>query len=201
MWIESFEDYRKACPHLVNVCLQHIMKLCADHLSECYSIYTYRYFLYSFSEVCLLTWESQERQHLLGVLVGRLEPHVPKWATSMISTMKPNDLALFPLRGYIAMIVVDRNYRRTGIGSSLVRLFIERVHHFSGTEIVLETEISNLASLCLYRQLGFRKEKRLFRYYLNGSDAFRLFYDIRLESSSSSTGLPSLKELFSSCHI
>lgn len=41
-------------------------------------------------------------------------------------------------------------------------------------EIVLETEYDNHAALSLYESLGFIREKRLHRFYLNGKDAFRL---------------------------
>ncbi len=41
-------------------------------------------------------------------------------------------------------------------------------------EVVLEAEASNVSALSLYTKLGFVKETRLPRYYLNGSDAFRL---------------------------
>jgi peptide alpha-N-acetyltransferase len=41
-------------------------------------------------------------------------------------------------------------------------------------QIVLETEVTNTASLRLYERLGFLRSKRLHRYYLNGSTAFRL---------------------------
>lgn len=41
-------------------------------------------------------------------------------------------------------------------------------------EIVLETEVTNTASLKLYERLGFLRSKRLHRYYLNGNAAFRL---------------------------
>lgn len=41
-------------------------------------------------------------------------------------------------------------------------------------EVVLETEITNKAALALYENLGFIKDKRLHRYYMNGVDAFRL---------------------------
>ena len=41
-------------------------------------------------------------------------------------------------------------------------------------EVVLETEITNTAALRLYENLGFIRDKRLHRYYLNGQDAFRL---------------------------
>ena len=41
-------------------------------------------------------------------------------------------------------------------------------------QVVLETEITNKAALRLYENLGFIRDKRLFRYYLNGVDALRL---------------------------
>lgn len=41
-------------------------------------------------------------------------------------------------------------------------------------EVVLEAEESNVAAIRLYEGLGFLRDKRLRRYYLNGSDAFRL---------------------------
>lgn len=41
-------------------------------------------------------------------------------------------------------------------------------------QVVLETEITNQAALHLYENLGFVRDKRLFRYYLNGVDALRL---------------------------
>jgi hypothetical protein len=41
-------------------------------------------------------------------------------------------------------------------------------------EVVLETECSNTGALRLYENLGFFRDKRLLRYYLNGGDAFRL---------------------------
>ena len=39
---------------------------------------------------------------------------------------------------------------------------------------MLETEVTNAASLRLYERLGFIRSKRLHRYYLNGNTAFRL---------------------------
>lgn len=41
-------------------------------------------------------------------------------------------------------------------------------------QIVLETEVSNKGALSLYQRLGFIRLKRLHRFYLNSSDAFRL---------------------------
>jgi len=78
------------------------------------------------------------------------------------------------LRGYIAMLAVDSSYRHRHIGSSLVSLSISRMVSEGCDLIVLETEVSNKAALGLYERLGFVRDSRLTRYYLNGGDAFRL---------------------------
>lgn len=77
-------------------------------------------------------------------------------------------------RGYIAMLAVDKNYRKNGIGSTLVRRAIQEMISGDADEVVLETEITNKPALRLYEALGFVRDKRLFRYYLNGVDALRL---------------------------
>lgn len=41
-------------------------------------------------------------------------------------------------------------------------------------EVMLETEVTNTAAVRLYENRGFFREKRLYRFYLNGNDAFRL---------------------------
>merc|ERR1712210_339798 len=73
-------------------------------------------------------------------------------------------------RGYIAMLAVDQSFRKRKIGSTLVKKAIEAMVE----EEVLETEITNKPALRLYEALGFVRDKRLFRYYLNGVDASRL---------------------------
>lgn len=41
-------------------------------------------------------------------------------------------------------------------------------------QVTLEAEVTNKGALALYGRLGFIRAKRLYRYYLNGVDAFRL---------------------------
>lgn len=41
-------------------------------------------------------------------------------------------------------------------------------------QVTLEAEVTNKGALALYGRLGFIRSKRLYRYYLNGVDAFRL---------------------------
>ena len=41
-------------------------------------------------------------------------------------------------------------------------------------QVMLETEVTNKSALRLYERLGFTRDERLLKYYLNGVDAFRL---------------------------
>lgn len=136
-----------------------IRALIDKDLSEPYSIFTYRYFLNQWPQLCLLCFFEKE---CIGCIVCKMEPN------------KRNIL-----RGYIAMLAVRQDFRRQGIGMELVRKVIERMKQDGCQEVVLETEITNQAALCLYRRLGFSRDKLLERYYLNGNDAFRLKLRLR----------------------
>lgn len=64
--------------------------------------------------------------------------------------------------------------RLTCTATQLVRLAISEMVAKGVEEVVLETETDNVAALSFYRKLGFIKEKKLYRFYLNAKDAFRL---------------------------
>ena len=72
------------------------------------------------------------------------------------------------------MLAVDEKYRKQKIGSNLVLKAIEKMIDSDADEVVLETEVTNKPALMWYENLGFIRNKRLFRYYLNGVDALRL---------------------------
>ena len=77
-------------------------------------------------------------------------------------------------RGYIAMLAVSTLYRNCQIGSKLVKLVIEAMKAANADLVVLEAEVTNKGALALYEKLDFVRETRLVKYYLSGSDAFRL---------------------------
>ncbi|KAF9142746.1 N-alpha-acetyltransferase 30 [Mortierella sp. GBA39] len=137
--------------------LQGMMSLIENDLSEPYSIYTYRYFLHQWPKLSFLAMD-REKGTCIGVIVCRLEPHGHSARN----------------RGYIAMLAVSKEYRKRKIGSTLVLMAIEAMKSAGADEIVLETEYTNQSAIALYQQMGFIKDKRLYRYYLNGVDAFRL---------------------------
>ena len=76
--------------------------------------------------------------------------------------------------GYIAMLAVSAGYRKHGIGSKLVCRAIQEMKSMGCDECCLEAEITNEGALRLYERLGFMRTVRLIRYYLNGSDAYKL---------------------------
>lgn len=131
-----------------------IMRLFQKDLSEPYSIYTYRYFIHNWPRLCFLAMDGQE---CVGAIVCKLDVH-----KKLVK------------RGYIAMLAVDSKYRKRKIGSTLVLKAIRAMISDDADEVVLETEITNKPALRLYENLGFVRDKRLFRYYLNGVDALRL---------------------------
>lgn len=77
------------------------------------------------------------------------------------------------------MLAVNKEHRKLGIGSLLVKTAINAMIAEKADEIVLETECTNTGAMTLYQNLGFIRDKRLFRYYLNGIDAFRFVLLVR----------------------
>ncbi|XP_052901811.1 N-alpha-acetyltransferase 30A-like [Anopheles moucheti] len=131
-----------------------IMALIQKDLSEPYSIYTYRYFIHNWPKLCFL---ALHRDTCVGAIVCKLDIHRQETR-----------------RGYIAMLAVDKDYRKLKIGTTLVQRAIQAMLEDNADEVVLETEITNQPALRLYENLGFVRDKRLFHYYLNGVDALRL---------------------------
>eukprot|EP00398_MALV-I-01_sp_L67-1_P000399 gene399-3_t len=134
--------------------IEEIQEMIDADLSEPYSVFTFRYFIYNWPELCYI---AKIDGKVVGAVVGKLDEH--KSGT---------------YRGYVAMLAVRKEHRHRKIGTILSRMCLDKMKSLDADECVLETEITNPASLGLYRSLGFVKCKRLYKYYLNGVDAFRL---------------------------
>lgn len=150
----NIEDGVKYVSYKSELQMPDIMRLIQKDLSEPYSIYTYRYFIHNWPKLCFLAMDGSK---CVGAIVCKLDVHR--------KVVK---------RGYIAMLAVDEKYRKRKIGSNLVLKAIRAMVADDADEVVLETEITNRPALRLYENLGFVRDKRLFRYYLNGVDALRL---------------------------
>ncbi|CAN1243899.1 N-alpha-acetyltransferase MAK3 [Linum perenne] len=131
-----------------------IMSLVDQELSEPYSIFTYRYFVYLWPQLSFLAFH---RGKCVGTVVCKMGEHRNT-----------------TFRGYIAMLVVIKPYRGKGIGKLCSFHSLATLSAFTMFQVTLEAEVTNKGALALYGRLGFIRAKRLFRYYLNGVDAFRL---------------------------
>ncbi|KAI5021561.1 N-alpha-acetyltransferase MAK3 [Hordeum vulgare subsp. vulgare] len=132
-----------------------VMSLVDAELSEPYSIFTYRYFVYLWPQLTLLAFDAKDGK-CVGTVVCKMGEHRGAF------------------RGYIAMLVVLKPYRGRGIATELVTRAIRVMMDSGCEEVTLEAEVTNKGALALYGRLGFIRAKRLYRYYLNGVDAFRL---------------------------
>ncbi|KAI0027523.1 acyl-CoA N-acyltransferase, partial [Vararia minispora EC-137] len=139
--------------------LPTIISLVQSELSEPYVIYTYRYFLHQWQVASPLMCGAfdADSQRPIGVIVCKQSLHREKIN-----------------RGYIAMLSVSKSYRKQGVASALVHHSVDIMKAHGVEEIALETEYDNAPALALYTSLGFIREKRLHRFYLNGKDAYRL---------------------------
>ncbi len=161
--------------------LEDIMRLISQDLSEPYSIFTFRRFVHGWPQFTLLA--HAEGGALVGAIICKSELRERTQRT----------------RGYVAMLAVEKAFRRCGVGR---RLALEALHRMSATcqELSMETEVTNTPALKLYESLGFVKDKRLTRYYLNGNECVgpRPICGVRARCPLPNHCAPSLNSL-SSC--
>ncbi len=138
--------------------LPRVMALIDAELSEPYSIFTYRYFLSQWPFLCHVAVLEATGEYV-GCIIGKMERHKGGQGR---------------MRGYIGMLTVVEKYRNKSVGTGLVKSCIREMIRRGCEELCLETEVTNRGALKLYERLGFIRDKRLRRYYLNGNDAFRL---------------------------
>jgi ribosomal protein S18 acetylase RimI-like enzyme len=101
------------------------------------------------------------------------QPAVP--SVSKLSLRPPPPPAAEPAQGYVGMLSVSPSHQGLSVASTALRLALRSLRRDYGCRsAVLEVEAVNGAAVRVYEREGFVREGRLRRYYLNGSDAFRL---------------------------
>lgn len=132
-----------------------------------FSVFTYRYFLYRFPQLCILALDEITNEPI-GCVVGKIDEEE-------VVLVDQDDARKMEWTGYIGMLAVREAFRRKGIGKALVRLVLQRMKALNCTSATLETEVSNITAQKLYQDcFGFLREELLLRYYLNWNDAYRL---------------------------
>ncbi|EGG07250.1 uncharacterized protein MELLADRAFT_35704 [Melampsora larici-populina 98AG31] len=156
--------------------LDRIMELVEGELSEPYIIYTYRYFLSGWPQLCFLCFADGSIETPTNENDGLIN------STPVGAIVCKQETRLGKLnRGYIAMLTTKKEMRKQGIARKLVKMAIDQMVKDGAEEIVLETEFDNRSALAFYQRLGFIREKRLYAFYLNRKDAFRLVLPINRE--------------------
>lgn len=156
---------------------KQVSVLIDKNLSEPYSNYVYWYFFHQWPEYCFLV-SDENTNTIIGVIINKVEPH--------------RDVRK---RGYIGMLVIDPANRGIGLAKDLIKLSIEKMREWDQVdEIMLETEVTNNAALHLYELFGFLRAKRLYRYYLNAHDAFRLILPLRDAAGTRVAFLPTIDD-------
>ncbi|KFD62096.1 hypothetical protein M514_25698 [Trichuris suis] len=144
--------------------LPGIMQLVSRDLSEPYSIYTYRYFVCNWPSLCFVAF-ANDSQECIGAILCKM-------------SVQRNGIK----QGYIAMLAVDKAYRRRKVARNLVLSSLSAMLKDGCDEVTLETEVTNEPALSLYAGLYFWRDNRFSKYYLNGEDAFRLKLSFTLPS-------------------
>ena len=141
---------------------QRIIDLMTNYLSEPYPIYTYMYFLDLFPDCTIICYDKNKKienhdYYVVGAVVGNIN-------------RKPNKS-----QGYIAMLAVEEEYRKKGLGRKMVELLMDTFKKsYRVNEISIETEVDNYAALGLYESFGFVRTKMYINYYLNSNSAYKL---------------------------
>ena len=141
---------------------QRIIDLMTKYLSEPYPIYTYIYFLDLFPDCTILCYDKNKTDenkeyYVCGAVVGNINRKTNK------------------IQGYIAMLAVEEEYRKKGLGRKIVELLMDNFKKsYKVNEISIETEVDNYAALGLYESFGFVRTKMYINYYFNANNAYKL---------------------------
>ena len=129
-------------------------------------LYTYIYFLDLFPDCTILCYDKNKKDENNDYFI----------AGAIVGNRKPNKV-----QGYIAMLAVEEEYRKRGLGRKMVELISKKKllffylfilfiicfnrlmdtfkKRFRVNEISIETEVDNYPALGLYESLGFVRTK------------------------------------------
>lgn len=152
-----------------------VHQLVSIDLTEPYTIAIYIYFLKNWPELAIFAYANNNSEDVIGVIVGSLKSHQEK-----------------KVRGYIAMLAVQKQWRGKGIAKRLISEQVAAFRELGADEIVLEAESSNEAAMHLYQSQGFLRTRRMHHYYSVMQDAYRLVLPITEKSLKPIIFLPAL---------
>jgi ribosomal-protein-alanine N-acetyltransferase len=75
-------------------------------------------------------------------------------------------------------IGVSKNFRGKKIAHKLLDMMFEELLRLDFKQVILEVRVDNQAATFLYSQLGFKMQKTLKSFYLDGCDAYLMQKDL-----------------------
>ncbi|MEM1530044.1 MAG: ribosomal protein S18-alanine N-acetyltransferase [Candidatus Bathyarchaeia archaeon] len=136
--------------------LNQVMYINQTCLPENYSTYFFVDLYTNFPETFIV---AEEDGKVVGYIMCRIES-----GFSGLSLIK---------RGHVISIAVLPAYRRRGIGEALLKEALNAmVTHYGVKECYLEVRVSNTPAINLYKKMGFKIERTIWRYYADGENAY-----------------------------
>lgn len=127
-----------------------VISLAYDTLPERYNPVIFNQFYESFPEGFLVV---VEKDTIIAFLIG---------------------VKTTPTIARLLMLSVHKQYRRQGIGTALLKEFVDTMKHLRVTSVELEVRTTNQTALAFYQKQGFHREHTIPRFYQNGEDAYIL---------------------------
>lgn len=140
--------------------LEKVMEINRRCLPENYSNYFYMDLYERFPESFIV---AEVDGKVVGYIMCRIETGISDFKLIGISR-----------KGHIISIAVLPEYRRQGIGYTLIQEAIKAMVQYKAKECYLEVRKSNTLAVNLYRKLGFEIIRTNHRYYADGEDAFKM---------------------------
>ncbi len=81
-------------------------------------------------------------------------------------------------RGHVISLAVDPDYKRQKVGSRLINTAIATFMKFNIFNITLEVNAKNKDALNFYKSIGFKSNKKVSNYYEDGSDAYKMSFEL-----------------------
>ncbi len=104
---------------------------------------------------------------------------VAEWGTKLcaysITALPPGGIRK---RAELISVAVDPAFLGKGAASALMDSTLRRLRRRGITRFALMVKVTNLPALSLYKKFGFRKLRRVARYYEDGADGLSLAKDL-----------------------
>ena len=106
---------------------------------------------------------AEENGEVVGYIMCRVETGIPDFKLLGIAR-----------KGHVISIAVLPEYRRRGIGYSLMQETMKAMVLYKAKECFLEVRRGNTPAVNLYKKMGFKVIRTAYGYYADGEDAYRM---------------------------